>query len=130
MARQYCGRLGKIENCQTGVFLGYVHGRNRTLIDERLCLPKEWADDNIRRRNAGVPDDVPFKSKAELAKEMILHARDNGVTYGWVGMDSFYGDQPWFRNDMDAEGITGRVCHLLNWHFKGQQFLQAPNMIS
>ena len=106
VARQYCGRLGKIENCQTGVFLGYVNGRNRTLIDERLYLPKEWADDNIRRRNAGVPDDVPFKSKAELAKEMILHARDNGVPFGWVGMDSFYGDQPWFRNDLDAEGIT------------------------
>jgi SRSO17 transposase len=106
VARQYCGRLGKIENCQVGVFLGYVNGRNRTLIDERLYLPKEWAVDLNRRRDAGVPDDVPFKSKAELAKEMILHARDNGVPFGWVGMDSFYGDQPWFRNELDEEGIT------------------------
>jgi SRSO17 transposase len=105
VARQYCGRLGKIDNCQVGVFLGYVNGKNRTLIDERLYLPKEWTDDLPRRREAGVPDDVIFKSKAELAKEMILHARDNGVLFGWVGMDSFYGDQPWLRNELDAEGI-------------------------
>ena len=105
VARQYCGRLGKIDNCQVGVFLGYVNGRNRTLIDERLYLPKEWANDLPRRRAAGVPDDIVFKSKAELAKDMIIHARDNGVPFGWVGMDSFYGDLPWLRNELDAEGI-------------------------
>ena len=48
----------------------------------------------------------PGKNKAQLAKEMILHARDNGVPFGWVGMDSFYGNLPWLRNDLDAEGIT------------------------
>ena len=106
VARQYCGRLGKIDNCQVGVFLGYVNGKNRTLIDERLYLPKEWAADLPRRREAGVPDDVVFKSKAELAWEMILHARDNGVPFGWVGMDSLYGNQSWLRNELDAEGIV------------------------
>ncbi|NTV27933.1 MAG: IS701 family transposase [Methanothrix sp.] len=106
VARQYCGRLGKIDNCQVGVFLGYVNGRNRTLIDERLYLPQEWAEDLPRRREAGVPDEVVFKNKAQLAKEMILHARNNGVPFGWVGMDSFYGNLPWLRNDLDAEGIT------------------------
>lgn len=106
VARQYCGRLGKIDNCQVGVFLGYVNGRNRTLIDERLYLPKEWAEDLSRRREAGVPDEVTFKTKAQLAKEMILHARDNGVPFAWVGMDSLYGDLPWLRNDLDVEGIT------------------------
>jgi SRSO17 transposase len=106
VARQYCGRLGKIDNCQVGVFLGYVNGRNRTLIDERLYLPQEWAEDLPRRREAGVPDKVVFKNKAQLAKEMILHARDSGVPFGWVGMDSFYGNLPWVRNDLDAEGIT------------------------
>ena len=62
VARQYCGRLGKVDNCQVGVFLGYVNGRNRTLIDERLYLPKEWAEDHFRRREAGVPDEVIFKT--------------------------------------------------------------------
>jgi len=90
VARQYCGRLGKIDNCQVGVFLGYVNGRNRTLIDERLYLPREWPNDLPRRRAEGVPNDIVFKSKAELAKDMIIHARDNGVSFGWVGMDSFY----------------------------------------
>jgi len=69
-------------------------------------LPKEWAEDLSRRREAGVPDEVAFKNKAQLAKEMILQARDNGVSFGWVGMDSAYGDLPWLRNDLDAEGIT------------------------
>jgi len=92
VARQYCGRLGKVDNCQVGVFLGYVNGRNRTLIDERLYLPQEWTEDLPRRREAGVPDEVVFKNKAQLAKEMILHAKENGVRFGWVGMDSAYGD--------------------------------------
>jgi len=106
VARQYCGRLGKVDNCQVGVFLGYVNGRNRTLIDERLYLPQEWTEDLPRPREAVVPDEVVFKNKAQLAKEMILHAKENGVRFGWVGMDSAYGDLPWLRNDLDAEGIT------------------------
>jgi len=70
-AHQYCGRLGKIANCQVGVFLGYAKDSFRTLIDERLYLPKEWIDDTERRRKCGVPDDVCFKKKTELAWEMI-----------------------------------------------------------
>ena len=53
-----------------------------------------------------MPDEVTFKTKAQLAENMILHARDNGVPFGWVGMDSFYSDLPWLRNDLNAEGIT------------------------
>ena len=53
-----------------------------------------------------MPDEIVFKNKAQLAKEMILHARDNGVPFGWVGMDSFYGNLPRLRNDLDAEEIT------------------------
>ena len=98
VARQYCGRLGKVDNCQVGVFLGYVNGRNRTLIDERLYLPKERAEDFFRQKEAGVPDEVTFKNKAQLAKEMILHARDNGVSFGWVGMDSAISRDPWCQD--------------------------------
>ncbi|MHB1424527.1 MAG: transposase [Gemmataceae bacterium] len=56
--RQWCGRLGKIDNCQVGVYLGYVGGGEHALVDVRLYLPKEWAKDNKRRRQAGVPDAV------------------------------------------------------------------------
>jgi SRSO17 transposase len=103
--RQYCGRLGKVENCQVGVFLGYSKGSYRTLIDGRLYLPKDWAEDLARRKKCGVPDGVIFKSKAEIALEMVLHARENDVIFKWVGMDSFYGEQTWLRNRLDAEGL-------------------------
>ena len=99
--RQYCGRLGKVDNCQVGVYLGYTNGTHRTLMDERLYLPEDWADDLVRRRKCGVPEDVIFKTKAELGLEMILDARDRGVPFGWIGMDCFYGEQPWLRDNID-----------------------------
>jgi len=104
--RQYCGRLGKVENCQVGVFLGYVNETYRTLIDERLYLPDDWEEDQDRREKCGVPEDVVFKTKAELALEMIRSARDNDVPFGWVGMDSFYGEQPWLLNEINSEEMT------------------------
>jgi len=102
---QYCGSLKDVTDCQVGVFLAYNNGKHRTLIDERLYLPEEWANDYPRSREAGIPDEITFKTKAELALEMILHARDNGVPFGWVGMDSFYGNQPWLIDRLDAEGL-------------------------
>lgn len=104
--RQYCGRLGKVENCQVGVFLGYVKGCYRTLIDEALYLPKEWIEDHKRRKKCGVPEDIVFKTKGELGLDMLLHARENGVSFGWVGMDCFYGEQSWLRDRIDAEGFV------------------------
>lgn len=103
--RQYCGRLGKVENCQVGVFLGYAKGSHRTLIDGQLYLPRDWARDKHRRSDAGIPEEITFKSKAEIGLEMILNARRNGVPFAWVGMDCFYGEQPWLRNRLDSEGL-------------------------
>lgn len=104
--RQYCGRLGKVENCQMGVFLGYACGNRRTLIDERLYLPENWAKDPIRRKKCGVPEDVFFKSKAQLGLEMILDAQKRGVPFGWIGMDCFYGEQPRLLDEIDIMGMT------------------------
>jgi SRSO17 transposase len=104
--RQYCGRLGKIANCQVGVFLGYTKDSYRTLIDERLFLPEEWIQDKVRRRKCGIPWYVRFKKKTELAWEMILHAqKKNKVPFGWVGMDDFYGRDSWLRNKIDNQGL-------------------------
>ena len=103
--RQYCGRLGKVDNCQVGVFLGYANGKHRTLIDERLYLPEDWAYDPARRNKCGVPEDIIFKTKAELGLEMILDARDKGVPFAWIGMDCFYGEQPWLRDKIDNAGM-------------------------
>ncbi len=104
--RQYLGRLGKIENCQMGVFLGYTCGNRRTLIDERLYLPEDWASDPIRRRKCGVPENIIFKSKAQLGLEMIADAQKRGVPFGWIGMDCFYGEQPWLLDEIDIMGMT------------------------
>ena len=80
--RQYCGALGKVDNCQVGVFLAYARDSNVTLIDRRLYLPKDWADDKERRQKADVPEDVTFKTKAQLGLEMILDVRNRGLRFG------------------------------------------------
>jgi SRSO17 transposase len=104
--RQYLGRLGKIENCQMGVFLGYANGNRRTLIDERLYLPEDWANDPMRRKKCGVPDDIVFKTKAQLGLEMLLEARERGVPFAWVGMDCFYGEQTWLLDDIASREMV------------------------
>lgn len=126
--RQHCGRLGKIANCQVGVFLGYTKGPYRTLIDERLYLPRAWADDENRRAECGVPEDIAFKKKTELAWEMILHAQRNGVPFGWVGMDSLYGRDTWLRRQIDDEGmvyVADIPCDLRVWRIRPQTGVPA-----
>ena len=103
-ARQWCGRLGKVDNCQVGVFASLVRGASATIIDERLYLPKEWTDDLARCKNAGVPGDVVFKTKTQLALDIIRHTRSLGIRYAWVGVDGGYGKEPQFLNTLDVEG--------------------------
>jgi SRSO17 transposase len=89
--RQYSGTAGRVENCQIGVFLAYASSRGRTFLDRELYLPKEWCQDLPRRREAGVPDDVAFATKPQLAQRMLSRARDAGVPAAWVTGDSVYG---------------------------------------
>jgi SRSO17 transposase len=94
--RQYSGTLGRTDNCQVGVFANYCSAKGHTFMDRRLFLPKEWADDVPRRQEAGVPDAVVFRTKPELALEMLTIAVNDGVLFRWVGGDSVYGDSPTF----------------------------------
>src|SRR6266851_2006794 len=88
VARQYCGTLGKVGNCQLGVFVAYVSERGHALVDARLVLPREWTDDLERCRAAGVPADVVYQSKAELGRAMLQQAHDLGhLTGRWVTAD-------------------------------------------
>jgi SRSO17 transposase len=102
--RQYCGRFGKVDNCQVGVFLGYAMHSYRALVDKRLYLPVDWAEDPVRRERCGVPAWVTFKTKAELALEMLSRAKERGVPFAWLGMDCFYGQQPWLLDRLDRDG--------------------------
>jgi SRSO17 transposase len=90
--RQYTGTAGKTENCQVGVFLSYASGRGQAFIDRELYLPEEWAEDQERREQAGVPEQIGMRTKPELAKEMLGRALDAGVKVAWVVADSVYGD--------------------------------------
>jgi SRSO17 transposase len=96
VARQWCGRLGKIDNCQTGVFLGYVSNLGHTLVDERLYLPKEWAKDRVRRAMCHVPKGVRFATMLGLSLEM-LEARREQLPHAWVNGDDAFGRAPQFR---------------------------------
>ena len=96
-SRQYLGRLGKVDNGQVAVFGVLAKGRFATAIDTRLYLPKEWTDDVERCNKAGVPEsERVFKTKNQLALEIVAQARRNGVRFGWVGADAGYGSGPDF----------------------------------
>ncbi|HEY7157673.1 MAG TPA: IS701 family transposase [Gemmataceae bacterium] len=94
--RQYSGTLGRTDNCQVGVFANYGSAKGHTFLDRRLFLPREWAGDSTRREEAGVPEGVVFRTKPELALEMLTAAVSEGTPFRWVGGDSVYGDSPTF----------------------------------
>ncbi|HUY75507.1 MAG TPA: IS701 family transposase [Ktedonobacterales bacterium] len=89
--RQYSGTAGRIANCQIGVFLTYASPRGHVLLDRAVYLPHEWADDQERRHEAGVPNDVAFATKPELARQLLARALDAAVPAAWVTGDSVYG---------------------------------------
>lgn len=100
--RQYAGCLGRTDNCQIGVCVNYRSAAGHTLIDRRLFLPEEWAADAPRRKEAGVPEAVVFRTKPELALEMVQQAVARGLPFRWVTADSVYGDSPTF-----VQGVRG-----------------------
>lgn len=89
--RQYSGTAGRIENCQIGVFLAYASSKGHTLLDRELYLPKEWATDTDRREEAGIPQEVKFATKPQLAREMLERALQAEVPCKWVTADTIYG---------------------------------------
>lgn len=106
--RQWCGRLGKLDNCQVGIYLGYVSRKEHALVDVRLYLPKEWANRKARRRKAGVPDAVRFRTRHELIVEM-LDERGAALPHAWISGDDELGRSSWFRGQLQARG----ECYLL-----------------
>ncbi len=99
--RQYSGTAGRTENCQIGVFLAYATPSGRTFLDRELYLPKEWAAELPRRQEAGVPNEVVFQTKPQLAKQMLKRALSAGVPGGWVTADTVYGNDPKLREYLE-----------------------------
>jgi SRSO17 transposase len=90
VSRQYSGTAGRIDNCQVGVFLSYATSQGRALIDRALYIPKVWFEDKIRCQKAGIPDSVSFKTKPELAQQMLEQAFAQGIKPDWVAGDEIY----------------------------------------
>lgn len=103
--RQWNGRLGKVDNCQCGVFAALSNASLATLIDVRLYLSKEWVNDRARCEKAGIPRAArTYKSKTALALEMIRYNRSLGVDFEWVGADGLYGQEPAFLRALEDDG--------------------------
>ncbi len=109
VARQYCGQLGKTENCQVAVSLSLATADGSVPLDYRLYLPKEWAEDKRRRERAGVPKEIVFATKGEIAWAQIKTALAAGIPRGTVLMDAAYGDEAALRDDLSAEGLIYAV---------------------
>jgi SRSO17 transposase len=100
--RQWCGRLGKIDNCQVGVFLGYASSRGQALVDRRLYLPRSWAEDGARRAQGHVPEGVAFQTKLDIGLDLL--ARCRGLPHGWVLGDDEFGRSADFRGQLRRRG--------------------------
>ena len=99
VARQWLGRVGKVDNGQVGVYMGYVSAEEHALVDVRLYLPKEWTQDRARRKACGVPNAIGFHTRHELALEM-LDEKGDLLPHAWVAGDDEMGRSTWFRRKL------------------------------
>jgi SRSO17 transposase len=100
--KQWCGRLGKTENCMVTVHLGLARGDFHCLIDGELFLPESWAADRDRCREAGIPDTMVYRPKWKIALELIDRAVGQGIRFDWLTFDEGYGSKPEFLRELTA----------------------------
>jgi SRSO17 transposase len=103
VARQSCGRLGKIDNCQIGIYVAYSTPRGFTLLDTDIYLPQEWIDDPVRRAKTYVPDDIQFRTNWEIADDLLQRLGPH-VPHAWVVGDDEYGRPTEFRDRLADRG--------------------------
>ena len=107
VASQYCGAVGKVANCQVGVYLGYVSRQGYSLVDGQLFVPEHWFDPDYAelRQETGMPTELTFQTKPQIALDLLTQAvaRD-AVPFRWVAADSLYGDSTAFRDGVAALG--------------------------
>lgn len=124
VARQYLGTAGKVDNGQMGLFLSLVNNSDRVLIDGQLYLPKEWTDDEKRMQKAKIPtESQAFKTKEQIALEMIERARKNKISFKWIGGDAGYGKKHAFLHLLDEKN----ELFVIDVQKKIKVFLEKPN---
>ena len=119
--RQWCGKVGKKENCLVTVHLGYATGDFHCLIDGDLFLPESWSEDRERCRAAGIPDDVVYRPKWQISLELYDCARENGVTFDWLSFDEGYGGKPLFFEQ------SGQPQPTFRWRSAGDIYRLDPS---
>lgn len=124
--RQYCGNIGKQDNCIVTVHLGYAVDDFHCLLDGELFLPESWSKDRIRCAAAGIPKDMTYRPKTEIALELYDRAVGNGVHFAWLTFDEWYGAKPAF-----LRGLRDRSQHYVGEvpkSFRG--WIDAPEVTS
>lgn len=109
VARQYCGRLGKTDNCQISVSLSFANEHGSLPLGYRLYLPREWAEDVARRKKAGIPEAIEFRTKGVIALEQIDQALASGIPPGILLADAAYGTDTDWRNQLSERGLQYMV---------------------
>lgn len=126
--RQWCGTVGKTENCIVTVHLGYATGDFHCLLDGELFLPEDWAADRARCRKAGIPDDVVYRPKWRIALDLHARAKLNGVVFQWVTFDEGYGGKPAFLRELDdrEQWFVGEVPTTFTGWVKAPRVTRRP----
>ena len=124
--RQWCGAVGKKENCIVTVHLAYARDGFHALLDGELYLPKSWSDDRDRCREAGIPDDMVYRPKWKIALELYDRATGNGLHFDWMTFDEGYGSKPEFLRELTARNqrFVGEVPR----NFMG--WVKAPRVVT
>ena len=126
VGRQYCGNIGKTDNCQVAVFGSLAQGEFSTLVDARLYIPQDWINDEARCNKAGIPkEEQVFKTKIDLAREIIHHQIEQNVRFDYIVFDSFYGSNHKLTQEIDALGISFIGDIRSNQHL----YLQKPSLV-
>ncbi len=127
--RQYSGTAGRVENCQIGVFLGYATSKGFAFLDREIYLPQEWANDQQRREEAGVPESVKFVTKPQLARVMLERARAAKVPLAWVTADTVYGNDRRLREFLEENEqayVLAVACSQRVWIDGSTGSVQVP----
>jgi SRSO17 transposase len=126
--RQWCGSVGKTENCLVTVHLGYARDGFHCLIDGELFLPESWSEDRPRCREAGIPDDMVYRPKWQISLELYDRAIKNGLHFDWMTFDEGYGSKPDFLRGLEARGqkFVGEIPRSFTGWLKPPRVITRP----
>ena len=126
VGHQYCGNVGKVSNSQVAVFACLSNGDFASMIDARLFLPKDWCNDVKRCQEAGIPQEgMAFRSKLELAAEIVRHQKEHGIVFDFVTADGYYGNDASFAREIDNLGSV----YMLDIHSDAEIYEERPELV-